>query len=110
VSVTHGKVLEEIGYHCRDYFVAQPERFAKYPGGVVAHSTHVKGMARRPKTGVEKPRITVTLATGIDEARCAGSTWATATRDDRRRRVAGPRGEGILVVPRAGEMLYRVKR
>ena len=112
VSVTHGKVLEEIGYHCRDYFVAQPERFAKYPGGVVAHSTHVKGMGTYdPKTRVETPRITVTLATGIGEERCRKINLGY--RDPKTIDVAawqGREAEGILVVPRAGEMLYRVKR
>jgi nickel-dependent lactate racemase len=112
VSVTHGKVLEEIGYHCRDYFVAQPERFAKYPGGVVAHSTHVKGMGRYdPVTGIETPRITVTLATGISEERCRRINLGY--RDPKTIDVAawqGREAEGILVVPRAGEMLYRVKR
>jgi nickel-dependent lactate racemase len=111
VSVTHGKVLEEIGYHCRDYFVAQAERFAKYPGGVVAHSTHVKGMGTYDlKTGVETPRITVTLATGIGEERCRKINLGY--RDPKTIDVAawqGREAEGILVVPRAGEMLYRVK-
>jgi nickel-dependent lactate racemase len=111
VSVTHGKVLEEIGYHCRDYFVAQPGRFAKYPGGVVAHSTHVKGMGTYdPKTGIETPRITVTLATGIGEERCRKINLGY--RDPKTIDVAawqGREAEGILVVPRAGEMLYRVK-
>ena len=59
VSVTHGRIIEEIGYHCRDYFLAQPERFAQYPGGVLAHSTHVKGMGTYDAaTGVETPRVT----------------------------------------------------
>jgi nickel-dependent lactate racemase len=111
VSVTHGRVLEEIGYHCRDYFVAQPERFAKYPGGVVAHSTHVKGMGTYdPKTGVETPRIRVTLATGIPEARCRKINLGY--RDPATIDVAawtGREREGILVVPRAGEMLYRLR-
>ena len=32
VSFTHGRMIEEVGYHCRDYFVAQPERFAALRG------------------------------------------------------------------------------
>ena len=44
VSYTHGALIDEIGYHCRDYFVGQWERFRHYPGGVLAHSTHVKGL------------------------------------------------------------------
>jgi len=112
VSYTHGEVIDEIGYHCRDYFLAQWERFSRYPGGVLAHSTHVKGLGRYDlPSRVEYPRIQVTLATGIPEARCRRvnlgyldpasinlSEWI------------GREGEGILVVPRAGEMLYRLSR
>ena len=111
VSVTHGKILEEVGYHCRDYFTAQPERFANYPGGVLAHSTHVKGLGTYDRaTGVETPRVTVTLATGISEARCRRINLGY--RDPASIDVASWQGredEGILVVPRAGEMLYRLK-
>jgi nickel-dependent lactate racemase len=112
VSLTHGTILEEIGYHCRDYFVAQPERFAQYPGGVVAHSTHVKGMGTYdPGTGIETPRITVTLATGIAAERCRRINLGY--RDPKSIDIAAWQGrehEGILVVPRAGEMLYRVRK
>ena len=44
VSFTHGRAIEEIGYHCRDYFLAQWDRFRHHPGGVLAHSTHLKGL------------------------------------------------------------------
>ena len=112
VSYTHGRLIEEIGYHCRDYFVAQPERFARYPGGVLAHSTHVKGQGTYDAaTGVERPRITVTLATGISAERCRKINLGY--RDPASIDVAAWRdreAEGILVVPRAGEMLYRLKR
>ncbi|MFO1311197.1 MAG: lactate racemase domain-containing protein [Burkholderiales bacterium] len=111
VSVTHGRVIEEVGYHTRDYFTAQPERFAKYPGGVLAHSTHVKGLGTYDRaTGTETPRVTVTLATGISEARCRKINLGY--RDPASIDIAAWQGredEGILVVPRAGEMLYRVK-
>ena len=111
MSYTHGRLLDEIGYHCRDYFVAQPERFARYPGGVVAHSTHVKGQGRYdPATGVETPRIRVSLATGIPEERCRRINLGY--RDPATIDVAawaGRESEGILVVPRAGEMLYRLR-
>jgi nickel-dependent lactate racemase len=110
VSFTHGHLLDEIGYHCRDYFTAQPERFAKYPGGVLAHSTHVKGLGRYDAaTGVETPRVQVTLATGIPEERCRRINLGY--RDPKTIDVAkwmGRESEGILVVPRAGEMLYRL--
>ncbi len=111
ISYTHGKVIEEIGYHCRDYFLAQWDRFKGYPGGVVAHSTHVKGLGRYDApTGRETPRVQVTLATGIPEARCRRVNLgyldpATIQRQE----WEGREEEGVLVVPRAGEMLYRVK-
>ena len=38
------QLIDEIGYHCRDYFLTQWDRFRRYPGGVLAHSTHVKGL------------------------------------------------------------------
>jgi nickel-dependent lactate racemase len=109
VSYTHGKVLDEVGYHVRDYFVAQWERFKGYPWGVLAHSTHLRGVGTF-ENGVERPRIQVTLATGIPRERCEriGLGYvdpATVNVEEWRDREA----EGILVVPRAGEMLYRVK-
>ena len=58
--------IEEIGYHVRDYFLGQWKQFKKYPLGVVAHSTHVRG-AGTYIDGVEHPRIDVTLATGLPE-------------------------------------------
>ncbi|HEX4882746.1 MAG TPA: lactate racemase domain-containing protein [Casimicrobiaceae bacterium] len=111
VSFTHGHLIDAIGYHCRDYFTSQPERFAKYPGGVLAHSTHVKGLGTYdPATGIETPRVTVTLATGIPEERCRRINLGY--RDPATIVAAewqGREAEGILHVPRAGEMLYRVR-
>ncbi len=111
VSYTHGHLIDEVGYHCLDYFLTQWEKFKAYPGGVLAHSTHVKGLGQYdPATGVETPRIQVTLATGIPPERCRRINLgyldpATVHLHDWQGREA----EGILVVPRAGEMLYRVR-
>jgi nickel-dependent lactate racemase len=110
VSYTHGRLIDEVGYHCLDYFLKQWDRFAEYPGGVLAHSTHVKGLGRYDAaTGVETPRITVTLATGIPEERCRrinlGYCNPASIRMDEWK---GREAEDILLVPRAGEMLYRV--
>jgi nickel-dependent lactate racemase len=112
VSYTHGALIDEIGYHCRDYFTSQWERFARFPGGVLAHSTHVKGLGcYDAATRVESPRIEVTLATGIPPERCRrinlGYLDPASVRIDEWR---GREAEGILVVPRAGEMLYRVRQ
>ena len=57
VSHVHGKLIDEIGYHCRDYFLEQWDRFGHYPGGILAHSTHVKGLGhvRRGHRGLKRP-------------------------------------------------------
>jgi lactate racemase len=110
VSYTHGRIIDEIGYHCRDYFLGQWERFRDYPGGVLAHATHVKGLGTyEPSTGVETPRIHVTLATGISEARCRRVNLGYCDpRSIRPDDWAGREKDGVLLVPRAGEMLYRL--
>ena len=109
VSYVHGALIEKIGYHVRDYFVKQWDRFKHYPGGVLAHSTHVKGVGTF-ENGVERPRIQVTLATGIPEEVCRKINLGY--RDPRSIRVEewqSREGEGILYVPKAGEILYRLK-
>jgi nickel-dependent lactate racemase len=111
ISYTHGKLIDQIGYHVRDYFLKQWERFKDQPGGILAHSTHVKGMGSYDaETGVESPRIQVTLATGIPEERCRLVNLGYA--DYRTLDPAawdGRESEGLLRVPHAGEMLYRLK-
>lgn len=111
VSYTHGAIIDEVGYHCRDYFLRQWARFSRYPGGVLAHSTHVKGLGSYDAaSGVESPRIRVTLATAIPEERCRRINLGyldPATVDVKD--WTGREDEGVLVVPRAGEMLYRLK-
>ena len=109
LSYTHGNVLRQTGYHVRDYFVKQWERFKLYPWGVLAHATHLCGLGTY-ENGVEKPRIQVTVASSIpkevllplnlgyrDPASIRLEEW-----QDRET-------EGILVVPHAGEILYRLK-
>ena len=113
VSYTHGKTIDEIGYHCRDYFIKQWDKFKGYPGGVLAHSTHVKGIgAYDAATRLEASRIQVTLATHIPEERCRRINLGyldPAAIDLRDWQGREREAEGVLVVPRAGEMLYRVK-
>ena len=108
ISPTHGRILLEIGYHVRDYFLAQWEKFRRYPWAVLAHSTHVKGIGTF-RDGVEKPRIEVILATGIPEEICRRINLGF--RDPRTIRpdeFQGRENEGILVVPNAGEQLWRL--
>ncbi len=108
ISYTHGRILDEIGYHTRDYFVAQWDRFKGYPWGVVAHSTHVRGIGAFVD-GVELPRIEVILATGISKERCSLVNLGYMNPDDiDANDYANRESEGILYVPKAGEMLYRL--
>jgi nickel-dependent lactate racemase len=111
VSFTHGRLIDQVGYHCRDYFLKQWERFKDYPWGVLAHSTHLSGLGTYdPATGIETPRIHVRLATGIPEERCRRINLGYINPDDVHPKEWQDReSEGVLVIPRAGEMLYRVK-
>ena len=109
VSRVHGKMIDEVGYHCRDYFLAQWDRFGKYPGGILAHSTHVKGNGTYDAAArVEDPRVQVTLATGISPEHCeiVNLGYQDPARVDPRDYEGDPK---TLVIPRAGEMLYRVR-
>jgi nickel-dependent lactate racemase len=109
ISVVHGKLIEELGYHCRDYFLGQWDRFKHYPWGIIAHSTHVRGIGTY-ENGVEKCRARVTLATGISKEICEKINMgyrdpATINPAD----YADREEEGILHVPKAGEMLYQLE-
>ncbi len=111
VSYTHGAAIDRIGYHVRDYFVKQWDRFKHEPWGILAHSTHLRGIGEYDaETAVETPRIRVTLATGVPKARCELINMgyldpASINFDEWEDRE----DEGILLVPRAGEQLYRLK-
>jgi nickel-dependent lactate racemase len=110
ISYTHGRLLDQIGYHVRDYFTKQWERFQGLPGGILAHSTHVKGLGSYdPASGLESPRIQVILATSIPAERCRRVNLGYRdyhTIDPQA--WAGREDEGYLLVQHAGEMLYRM--
>lgn len=109
VCISHGKTIMEIGYHCRDYFLKQWDRFKDYPWGVLAHSTHVRGIGTY-ENGVEKCRVQVTLATGIPREVCEKINLGY--RDPKSinpEDFANKEDQGVLLVPKAGEMLYRLK-
>jgi nickel-dependent lactate racemase len=110
VSHVHGKYIYETGYHILPYFFQNWERFRHIPLGVLAHCTHVRGSGVM-ESGYEKPNVRVTLASRISPADCARlnlgyldpdgidlSEWQNREK------------EGILYVPKAGEILYRLKR
>ncbi len=107
VSRTWGELIERVGYHVRDYFLRQWDRFRGLPWAVLAHSTHVKG-AGSYQDGVERPRIEVVLATGLPEELCRKLNLgyldpAGIRLEDYRDR------EGVLLVDPAGETLYRLQ-
>jgi nickel-dependent lactate racemase len=111
VSYTHGTLIDEVGYHVKEYFLKQWERFQGVPGSILAHSTHVKGLGTYDiVTGIETPRISVTLATGIPEERCQRINLGYVNyREIDPEAWKGHEDEGILSIPHAGEMLYRAR-
>ena len=108
ISRTWGTHIEQIGYHVADYFRAQEARFADLPRGVLAHSALVRGEGSYAD-GVERPRIDVTLATGIDRATCGRINLGYL--DHRQVDLDAYRSrehEGVRYVPHAGETLHLV--
>lgn len=109
VSHVHGKYIYEIGYHILPYFLNDWERFKNIPLGVLAHSTHLRGSGVM-ESGIEKPNVRVTLASKISAEDCARLNLgyldpATINVDEWKNKE----DEGILYVPKAGEILYRMK-
>ena len=107
VSVMHPHIVE-IGYHCRDYFVKQWDRFRDMHWGDLAHSTHLRGAGAYDEVEGERLRVTVTLATGIPEetVRAINLDYLDPAEVDPDAWAADP---DTLVVPQAGEVLYRLR-
>jgi len=109
LSRVHGQLIRHVGYHARDYFVKQWGQFRDLPWGVLAHSTHLRGTGTY-QDGIERPRIQVTLATGIAKEVCLAV--GLGYRDPASIDLAGwhtSQDRGILVVPNAGETLFRLR-
>jgi nickel-dependent lactate racemase len=107
ISSTHPQIVE-IGYHCRDYFVKQWDRFKDYHWGDLAHSTHLRGAGTWDEVHGERDRVAVTLATGIPEhiTRSINLGYLDPATIDP---AAWDRDPDTLVVPDAGEDLYRLR-
>jgi nickel-dependent lactate racemase len=101
--------LNDLGYHCRDYFLAHWDQYRDHPRGELAHSTHLYGSGTYDPVHGEQARVRVTLATGIaeevvrqanlgylDPALVDADRWASDDPD-------------TLVVPDAGEVLFRLE-
>ncbi|MGI8870404.1 MAG: lactate racemase domain-containing protein [Mycobacteriales bacterium] len=109
ISVSHGEEIAKIGYHCRDYFLAEPARMAGVHRSVVAHSTHVRGDGSYDDDHGERCRIAVILATGISEAetRSVALDYRDPASIDIEEWTRDP---DTLVVPDAGEVLFRLRK
>jgi nickel-dependent lactate racemase len=109
VSHVHGRYIYEIGYHVLPYFLNQWDRFKHIPLGVLAHSTHVRGSGRY-QDNTEYPRASVTLATQLPPEDCLQLALGYQNPNDiDLSEWQNREDEGILYVPKAGEMLYRVR-
>ena len=109
ISHTHDAGLTEIGYHCSAWLLENWDKYKDYPWGLLAHSSHVKGIGQ-VINGIENPRANVTLATGISAEIC--NQINLDYRDSNSINIedyADREEEGILLVRKAGEMLYRLK-
>ena len=109
VSHVHGKYIYEVGYHILPYFLNDWERFRNIPLGVLAHSTHLRGSGMM-ENGIEKPNVKVTLASKIASEDCAklnlGYLDPAKIKMDE---WIDREDDGVLYVPRAGEILFRMK-
>ena len=106
ISYTHGRILNQIGYHGSEYFVQQWSRFRRYPWAVLAHSAHVRGEATF-EGNVETPRINVTLASRVPRVVCERLGLGYLDPSDVNLN-AWQGQDDTLFVPKAGERLYRL--
>ena len=109
ISFVHGKEIEKIGYHVIEYFTKQWDKFKDEHKLILAHSTNVRGIGTF-ENGVERPRITVTLATAIPEATCKRINlgyrdYRSINLDEWRTK----QNADMLVVENAGQNLYRLR-
>jgi nickel-dependent lactate racemase len=107
--VSHGNHIETIGYHCRDYFLKQWDQFKEVPWGVLAHSTHVRGLGTF-ENGVENCRVQVTVASQIPEDKCRKMNLGYRDpKSLRSEEFADRQSEGVLLDRKAGAMLFHMK-
>ncbi|MEE2714727.1 MAG: lactate racemase domain-containing protein [Verrucomicrobiota bacterium] len=108
ISHTHEAGIQEVGYHCSSWLLEHWEKYKNHPWGLLAHSSHVKGIGQ-VIDGAEKPRANVTLATGLSEEVCRQINLGYRNAESINiEDYADREDEGILLVRKAGEMLYRL--
>jgi nickel-dependent lactate racemase len=106
----HDALADQLGFHVRDYYLADWERWKRLPRAIMAYATIVKGDGTY-RDGVERPRINVHIASQIPRERVErlGLNYidpATIRVEEWMNRES----EGVLYVERAGETLYRLDR
>ena len=110
VSHVHGKYIYEAGYHIRDYYLKQWDKFKHLPLGVLAHGTHLRGSGVF-ENGIEKARIEVTLSSQVSPEDCKKLSLGYLNPSEIDvTEWQNRENEGILFVPKAGEMLYRLRK
>jgi len=89
--------------------VKQWDKFKHLPWGVLAHSTHVRGVGTF-ESGVEKCRAKVTLASQVPRPLCERLNLGYADPESiEPAQFADREDEGILLVPKGGEMLFQLQ-
>lgn len=106
VAPQHPQV-EEIGYHCLNYFLGQWEKFKDVELSSLAHSTHVAGPGTY-ENGVEQVWAKRIIASRISRERCAAMSLgyldpSAISFADRKPFGAD---DDTLWVPQAGEQLF----
>ncbi|MFZ0529024.1 MAG: lactate racemase domain-containing protein [Propionicimonas sp.] len=107
ISFVHQEIYD-IGYHCRDYFVKQWDRFSGIHWGVLAHSTHLRGAGTYDEVEGEQCRLKVTLVTAIPEEKVRGANLGYIAVEDFDL-AAYELDPDTMVVPNAGETLFRLR-
>jgi len=108
ISITHREVIKEVGFHIKDYFVANMKRYAKYHRAVLAYSALVKG-AGTFIDDREKPRIKIVLSSAVPEHYCRALNLDYI--DPSSIDIAkweNQESKSIKVIHDAGEVLYRL--
>ena len=109
ISHVHGVYINEAGYHILPYFLQNWDRYKHLPLGVLAHCSHLRGSGVM-ENGIEKPNVKVTLASKVSAEECARINLGYADPASiRASEWENREANGILYVPKAGEVLYRVE-
>ena len=109
VSHVHGNYIAQVGYHILPYFLQNWSTYKNIPLGVLAHLTHLRGSGSMDN-GVEIPDIQITLSSKISQEECNQLNLGYLDpKSIDPSHYMNREQDGILYVPDAGEILYRLK-